>query len=276
MLWIFLLIAAFSLGKRAVLSTGEAAAFTVGPYTVVISRDDTAFSWRVWMTDVFESADDAAGLDLAGGMEDTQRKARQAAAQWIASQQAPAPVASVGQAATERAGLRMSGACDSVTVADLDAWIAYALPRIRAYDVEEPQAEEVMRLTLGGAFPACAEPEAKPKIRGASWSSTARRVQRLIEKIRAGKLISVEEPEVAVAARIVGMSAPRIDGAAAYVVAGWQGAPYAIVLTPEGDRWRYRVWAGPRASNRDASATGLTDTNAAAAAAANDEAQRAK
>lgn len=263
MLWILAIIAVFALTKKTTAPpSGEGprplesvAAYKVGPYTVIVGQNELGtWDWRVWTSTVLEGEDDADGLEEAQGFDfETEAAAKAEAMQWVAAQMKPGPGLGVAtEPGTVRNGLRASPDCSSISVVDIEQWLAYATPIVRAYDVEEPTGAEALSLTVGGLFPACAE--AMPKIRGKTWEQTAARVDAIIAKIRAGELLSVEEPEEAVAARLVNMSAPKVPGARALWHNGWNGRKHSIVLLPgeQPDQWRWFVWEGPRGNFSDA------------------------
>ena len=261
MLWLLAILAAFALAKKTTPENAideprpleSVSAYKIGPFTIIVGQNpDGLWDWRAWTSEVLEEEDDADGMESAIGVDfETHDAARSAAMQWVASQTTPGLGTSTPPG-TVRNGLRLSPDCSSVSVVDIEEWLQYATPIIRSYDVEEPTGMEAIDLTIGGLFPSCGDTQ--PKIRGNTWEQTAARIDGIISKIRAGEFLGVEEPEEAVAARIVNMSVPKIPGSRAVWHDGFGGVRHSIVVLPgesEG-QWRWFVWEGPRGNFADA------------------------
>jgi len=282
MLWILAILAAYALTKSATKTeTGHpplesVTAYKVGKFTVIVGQDDQGtWDWRAWTTDVLEAADDADGLEEGQGFDHASQAAAKAEAmQWVAAQLEPTPLGmgTPDAPGTVRHGVRMSPDCDSVAVVNIAAWLDYATPIIQAWDVEAPTGDGAMARTLGALFPGCADESTR--VRGKSWAQTSSRVQSTIDKIRAGELLSVEEPEEVVAARIVNMSVPRIPGARAIWHTGANnGNKHAIVSLPgAAGQWRYYVWKNARGALDQAFRAGVAGSSGAAIQAGKAEA----
>lgn len=149
-------------------------------------------------------------------------------------------------------GLKMIGSCERIDVVDLKMWIDWASSKIRRaaeresgpFAAEEYSAGSIMRWLFGQVFPACKE--ATPMLRDKSWADVARGAQRVMDKQLSGEFIDVNPIEVVLAARVVGMSAPATTGAAFQRKAP-DGETYSAVITKQAsNRWRWRIWRGPR------------------------------
>jgi len=276
MLWILALLAVAALAKRSVQegSSGhapleETTSYKLGPYTVIVGKDEGGlWDWRAWTTKTFENVDDVDGLEQGQGFDHaSQAEAKAEAVAWVTATMEPVPgplgLSPAEASGVVRHGVRMSDDCSNVSVTDIEAWLNYATPVVQAYDVEEPTAEGAMMLALGGLFPFCDFETSPPKIRGKSWAQTAKRVNSTIEKIRAGELLSVEDPEAVVAARLVNMSVPKIPGAMAVWHTGENnGNRHAIVSLPgAAGQWRYYVWVGPRRGLDEAWKVGVSGSS---------------
>jgi len=248
--------------------------FEVLTYTVLVGQDEEGnWDWRAWLTTVFESRDEIDGLEEGQGFDwPTREEAEAEARAWAESQlRGPLGTSVPVEPAITRRGVRVSGDGSAVSVTDIDAWIAHAAPIIKGHDVESPQADDIMRLTLHGAFPERGfDSGASPSIRGQSWEKTRERVQAVIDKILAGELLSVQPLEEVVAARVLNMSAPTVEGASAFLHTGANnGNEHAIVVRPmpSGDA-AWWVWQGPRRDWDDAAQVGTArDTEEAKGAA---------
>lgn len=275
-MFLLLLLLAGALGKRSpvsqdVVGTGHpnlshVEVFELDRYTVLLGQDDQGtWDWRAWLTSVFESGEEVEGLEEGQGFDAKTRDDAVAEAQaWVAGELGQ-PLASDAPSsdAKARRGVRMTGDCSRLTVTDIERWIAYASPIVSSYDVEVPSADEVMARTIGDLFADC-DLRHGPEIRGKSWHATRDRVQATIAKIVAGELLSVAPVEDVVAARIVGMSAPSVEGA----VAQWHttpgGARRAVVVVPRPDSGAaWWVWAGPRRKWDEAAHVGVAPSVAA-------------
>lgn len=143
-----------------------------------------------------------------------------------------------------RYGLRVGADCSSVTVQNLEEWLAWAEP---AVDVAAEalhregrlSGAQLMRLVWSRAFPECAE--ATPRMRLASWNQTARRVDAIVKKQLDGEFIDVHPVGRVLAAKIVGMSPPKVPGRAFFHPAPG-GVPYAVIVDKAEDGWRWRAW----------------------------------
>ena len=221
----------------------------VETYTVLVGQDaEGTWDWRAWLTTVFESGEQLDGLEEGQGFDaPTLEDAVEEARAWVLAQLGDGMVSETAPALTRR-GVRVSGDCSTISVSDIGAWISHAAPIVLEYDVDEPDADTLMRMALGRLFPECGITEgASPSIRGQSWELTRDRVQSVIAKILAGELLSVEPVEDVVAARLVGMSAPATDGEAFWHVGQNNGVKHAVVVIPDDVAgWRWFVWQGPR------------------------------
>ncbi len=162
-----------------------------------------------------------------------------------------------------RHGLRLTPDCSRITVQDLGTWIDWASRKIdaaaaRARDKDgNVSAGLLMRQVFKRAFPEC--PDATPKVRDRSWAKIARQTQGIIDKEIAGDFIDVHPLSVVLAARLVGMSPPKVPGTA-FFYASPKDLPFAVVVTKTAPgKWRWRIWKDrrsgekPRAKGRAAS-----------------------
>jgi hypothetical protein len=150
--------------------------------------------------------------------------------------------------ALNRHGLRVAADCSAVTVQNLTAWLAWAEPQIDIVAGELAAQDrlsgaQLMRGVWARAFPECGD--ATPKIRGLAWSRRVKQVQNIVDKQLAGDFIDVHPIGRVLAARMVGMSPPRVDGRAFFATAV-DGSKWAVIVdkidTAVGVRWRWRVW----------------------------------
>lgn len=146
--------------------------------------------------------------------------------------------------AINRHGLRVAADCSKVDVQNLNEWLMWAEPRVDGLARELATAKklsgaELMRGLWAAAFPECVA--ATPRIRKATWVQTTRRVQRLVQKELAGTFIDLNPIARVLAARMVGMSPPKIDGRAFWYEAK-SGQRWAVKVTRFAGNWHWRVW----------------------------------
>lgn len=253
----------------------EIEVLTYRTYTIVVGKeDDGSWDWRTWSTDVFESIDDLDGTEAALGFDsDNREQAIARAKAWVDQKidaadrdrqpvpPMPSPVSSTGAVeALSRRGLRMSGDCGEISVTSLADFSSHAINQIRAYDVENPNAAEIMERTFDSVFPECGilADGNRPSIRGRPWATVQARVQSVIDKVLANDWLSVAPAEEVLAARMVDMSAPSRQGAQAMWITDDDGTRYSFVSLPDGDAWRWWVWEGSRGDIDDALVQGAT------------------
>lgn len=232
--------------------------FTHAMWTVEVAPYGKGWQWRVWLTYMYEAR---AGNDvelekavLETGEEPTEAAAVQAAKDWIAGQMQGAPSPLV------RRGLRLSGDCERIQVVDLEAWIEHAANVVRQ-EGAELEAGELMAEAFLSVFPEC-EMET-PKIRDRTWAQVEASVAQILDKFRSGKFASIEPPEEAIAARLVGMSAPKREGEAFLMKQG--PITYLVVVDrhPNGVWWRAFVWDNPHRDGLPVQAFEQTEQDAA-------------
>ena len=228
----------------AAASSRSAKRWKAGPFSLEIRPAARGWEWRAWYTYDEEEADLATGTSPSAALAAADARA------W-AFRQAP------GLEGQTRHGLRWEA--ENVEVASLREWIAWASPLLDLEDVDPSEAPMVVSYLFGEAFGDSWQPET---IRGKTVETITTGVQKAILRLRAGELFDVSEPEEVIAARVVGMSAPKRPGRVEYF------ARWVLVVDehPSARGYRWRVWPNLRIGPAVESGAGPTIDSAAAAA----------
>lgn len=180
-----------------------------------------------------------AGRTLAEGWRSTIDEAKADADQWIAQQAAQSTYDQ-----QTRHGLRVSADCETIAVARVDEWIAWAAPRMPQPD-DEIEPDGFLRSLFGEVFPECTFDA--PLVRGTPWDRVVEQFAMALERAAAGTIVDVADQEEVLAARAVGLSAPKRDGKAVALDLD-DGSSWVVVVDPHpsGTGWRWRVWPDRR------------------------------
>jgi hypothetical protein len=167
-----------------------------------------------------------------------------------------------------RHGLRLAADCTKLEMMDLDTWLLWATPQVDkvAHQLAAEKrlsGAQLQRGVFASAFPECKD--ATPKIRASTWVQVTRRVQRIVDKELAGEFLDVYPVGTVLAARIVGMSPPRLKGRAFFHPAP-DGTPYAVVVEQAGGGFRFGIWKRVRSGSPVHSGVMASETDAANAA----------
>ena len=214
----------------------EVHTFESGPFTAELAMLGEKWGWWIWQTPTYESTDGDRDQALASGTAGTEAQATAAVQQWIGTYAADA-----GEQPMVRRGVRVTPDCAQIQVLEIDKWIAHAAPRVRQSG-ESSTGAELMADALLAAFPEC-EFDAQTMIRGKPWPDVEQRVDAMLDKFRDGQFASVEPPEEAIAARLLGMSAPARPGEAFLRDQG--ETRYLVVVEPHLGGWKAVVWDNP-------------------------------
>ncbi|MCH9680370.1 MAG: hypothetical protein K0V04_02965 [Deltaproteobacteria bacterium] len=234
--------------------------YTRGPFTIDLSGLSTGIRWRAFATEDLVGAKPADDIALGRGVQPSADEAKLAAEAFV---DALPPPDSVG-GDTVRHGLRVSAACDEITVDDAVQWVAWAAPRLAARAHDTAPGDLVGEVFVE-AFPDC------------DWSLDGLMSggAPMVERIEGAAVLGSVHSGAAVPLFPEGTPNPFEHAAAGLVgaVAPQHGPPrfaynghVVTVGAHPAVGWKWRVWAAGRAGAPKWSGGHPTAGGAAAAA----------